>query len=139
MPSHVFHGIYEVLLITHQTPEQTPSESTFSVFLRCPHNCIFEDSTGHNGPDRSRNTNLSALVSETMWSQPILIELLPVILLLQTHIHFPSCNQCVSGTVVVLFFEAVIMEGVLKAKMRFISQFHYQRHKTSINLCGIKL
>ncbi len=86
------HGIYEVLLHTHQTPEQTPSESVFSVFLQCPHNCMFEDSAGHNGPDRTRNTNLSGLTSETMWSQHILIELLTVILLLQTHMHFPSCN-----------------------------------------------
>ena len=85
------HGIYEVLLHTHQTPEQTPSQSAFSAFLRCPHNCIFEDSAGHNGPVRPRNTNLSALASETMWSQPILIELLAVLLLLQTHMHFPSC------------------------------------------------
>ena len=88
------HGswIYEVLLRTHQTPEQTPSQSSFSAFLRCPHNCIFEDSAGHNGPARARNTNLSALASETMWSQPILIELLAVLLLLQTHMHFPSRN-----------------------------------------------
>jgi hypothetical protein len=66
--------------------------SQFSAFLRCPHNCIFEDSAGHNGPVRPRNTNLSGLSSETMWSQPILIELLAVLLLLQTHMHFPSRN-----------------------------------------------
>ena len=86
------HGswIYEVLLRTHQTPEQTPSQSAFSAFLRCPHNCIFEDSAGHNGPARARKTNLSVLASETMWYQPILIELLAVLLLLQAHMHFPS-------------------------------------------------
>jgi hypothetical protein len=39
-----------------------------------------------------QHTNLSALASETMWSQPIRIELLPVMLLLQTHMDFPSCN-----------------------------------------------
>jgi hypothetical protein len=39
------------------------------------------------------NTNLSALASETMWSQPILIELLAVLLLLQTHMHFASCTS----------------------------------------------
>jgi hypothetical protein len=92
------HGIYEVLLHTHQTPEQTPSQSVFSAFFRCPHNCIFEDSAGHNGPARVRNTNLSVLVSETMLSQPILIELLTVLekeILLQTHMHFPSCNLSV--------------------------------------------
>ncbi len=87
-----FTRVYEVLWRTHQTPEQTPSQSAFSAFFRCPHNCIFEDSAGHNGPDRARNTNLSALSSETMWSQPILIELLAVLLLLQTHMHFPFRN-----------------------------------------------
>ncbi len=90
--ARMVHGIYEVLLRTHQTPEQTPSQSAFSVFFRCPHNWSFEDSAGHNGPARARNTNLSALASETMWSQPILIEFLPVLLLLQTHMHFPSRN-----------------------------------------------
>ena len=90
--ARMVQGIYEVLLRTHQTPEQTPSQSAFSAFFRCPHNCIFEDSAGHNGPARARNTNLSALASETMWSQPILIELLAVLLLLQTHMHFPSRN-----------------------------------------------
>ncbi len=48
--ARMVHGIYEVLLRTHQAPEQTPSQSAFSAFLRCPHNCIFEDSAGHNGP-----------------------------------------------------------------------------------------
>jgi hypothetical protein len=67
-------------------------QSAFSDFFGCPHNCIFEDSVGHNGPARFRNTNLSALASETMWSQPILIELLAVLLLFQTHMHFPSRN-----------------------------------------------
>jgi hypothetical protein len=84
------HELYEVLLSTHQTPEQTPSQSAFSAFLRCPHNCIFEDSAGHNGPARARKTNLSVLASETMWYQPILIELLTVLLLLQAHMQFPS-------------------------------------------------
>jgi hypothetical protein len=82
--------IYEVLLTTNQTYEQTPSQSAFSVVLWCPHNCIFEHPEGHNGPVPARNTNLSALASETMWSQPILIELLTVQLLLQTHMLFPS-------------------------------------------------
>ncbi len=85
--ARIVHGIYEVLLRTHQTPEQTPSQSAF---LRCPHNCIFEDSAEHNGPARVRNTNLSGLASETMWSQPIFIELLAVLLLLQEHMHFLS-------------------------------------------------
>ena len=72
--ARMVHGIHEVLLHTHQTPEQTPSQSVFSTFWRFPHNCIFEDSAGHNGPVRVRNTNLSVLTSETMWSQPILID-----------------------------------------------------------------
>ena len=62
----------------------------FSTFFRCPHNCIFEYSTGHNGPSRTRNTNLAPLAPETMLSQPILIELLVVLLLLPTHILFSS-------------------------------------------------
>ena len=37
---------------------------------------IFEHSEGHNDPARVRNTNLSTLAFENMWSQPILIELL---------------------------------------------------------------
>jgi hypothetical protein len=84
------HEIYEVLLRTHQTPEQTPSQSAFSAFLPCPHNFIFEDSAGHNGPARVRKTNLSTLSSETMWYQPIFIEFLVVLFLLQEHMHFPS-------------------------------------------------
>jgi hypothetical protein len=87
--ARMVHEIYEVLLRTHQTPEQTPSQSAFSAFLPCPHNCIFEDSAGHNGPARARKTNLSVLASETMWYQPIFIELLAVLLLLQEHMHFP--------------------------------------------------
>ncbi len=42
--ARMVHERYEVLLRTHQTPEQTPSQSAFSAFLPCPHNCIFEDS-----------------------------------------------------------------------------------------------
>ena len=87
---HMVHGICELSFHTHQTHEQTPSQSVFSAFLWCPHNCIFEDSAGHNGPARPRKTNLSVLASETMWYQPILIELLAVLLLLQAHMHFPS-------------------------------------------------
>ena len=61
------------------------------------HECIFDHSEEHNGPDRARNTNLSGLVSETMWSQPILIEILAVLLLLlQTHMHFPSLPLVIS-------------------------------------------
>jgi hypothetical protein len=88
--TRMVHEVYEVLLRTRQTPEQTPSQSVFSAFLRCPNNCIFEDSAGHNGPARARKTNLSVLASETMWYQHILIELLAVLLLLQAHMHFSS-------------------------------------------------
>ena len=83
-PVHRITGA-NVVLHTHQTPKQTPSKSFFSAFFRCPHNCIFEHSPGHNGPVRDRNTNFSELTSETMWSQPILIKLLLVLFLLQTH------------------------------------------------------
>jgi hypothetical protein len=99
--ARMVQGIYEVLLRTHQTPEQTPSQSAFSAFLPCPHNCIFEDSTGHNGPVRARKTNLSVLVSETMWYQPILIEHLTVLLLLQQHAHFSSSRRVSMWTLVV--------------------------------------
>ena len=67
-----------------------------SAFSRCPHTCIFGHSEGHNGPDRARNTNLSALASENMWSQPILIELLAVLLLLQTQMTFPPVPLAIS-------------------------------------------
>ncbi len=39
------------------------------------HTTEFEDSAGHTGPARARKTNLSVLASETMWYQPIFIEL----------------------------------------------------------------
>ena len=42
--------------------------------------CIFDHSEEHNGPPRDRNT--TTLTSETMWSQPILIDILTVLVLL---------------------------------------------------------
>ena len=67
-----------------------------SDFPWCPHKCIFEHSERHTGPARARNTNLSAVSSETMLSQPILIELLAVLVLLQTHMHFPAFPLAIS-------------------------------------------
>ncbi len=81
-----------------------------------------------------KHTNLS----ESMWSQPILIELLVVLLLLQTHMHFPYCNlspfslrTCLKDSWVYFDFttqnveeiwqnvsEAVTIKGVLVCKMR---------------------
>ena len=88
------HGSWDIWsFVAHTSNTRTDTVPIcFFCFLAEPHNCIFEDSAGHNGPARSRNTNLSALAFETMWSQPILIELLAVLLLLQTHMHFPSRN-----------------------------------------------
>jgi hypothetical protein len=121
--ARMVHEIYEVLLRTHQTPEQTPSQSAFSAFLRCPHNCIFEDSAEHNGPARARNTNLSGLASETMWSQPILIELLAVLLLLQ------NCERQrgkVGGQVPYLFSVYLVKKG----------QFYNTRSGEFCSLCN---
>ena len=67
-----------------------------SDFSRCPDKCIFEHSEGHNGPVRTRNTDLSPLVSQNMLSQSILIELLDVILLLQTYMYFTSLPLTIS-------------------------------------------
>jgi hypothetical protein len=46
--THMVHGIYEVLLLKHQTHEQT-RPNHLSDFFRRPNNCIFECSVGHNG------------------------------------------------------------------------------------------
>ena len=45
------------------------------------------------GGPHSECWNLSELDSENMWYQHILIELLTVLLLLQSHIHFSSCSS----------------------------------------------
>jgi hypothetical protein len=59
--------------------------------LRCTWKCILTHSVAHDGLARVRNTNISALASENMWYQNILIELLSVLLLLQSHIHISYC------------------------------------------------
>ena len=71
--THMVHGMYDLITHTSKTRSGTVP-ITVSVFSRCPHKCIFEHSEGHNGP--VRNTNLSPVPSESMWSQPILIQLL---------------------------------------------------------------
>ena len=55
----------------------------------------------HNGLARAQNSNLSPLTSETMWYQPILIEHLAVLLLLQQHTHFSSSRRVSMWTLVV--------------------------------------
>ena len=55
----------------------------------------------HNGLARAQNSNLSPLTSETMWYQPILIEHLVVLLLLQQHTHFSSSRRVSMWTLVV--------------------------------------
>ncbi len=62
-------------------------------FLALSWQCIFTHSVAQDGLSRARNTNLSALASENMWYQHILIELLAVLLLLQPHIHISSCSS----------------------------------------------
>jgi hypothetical protein len=54
---------------------------------RCTWNCIFTHAEVHDGVSRARNPNLSALASENMWYQHILIELLAVLHLLQPDIR----------------------------------------------------
>jgi hypothetical protein len=56
----------------------------------------FVANTGHNGPVRVRNTNLSVISSKTMWSQPVLIELLAALLLLQVPCTFPPLPLVIS-------------------------------------------
>ena len=88
---------YETLLVngighkrrTHQRHERSV-KAAVSGFSPCTLTCNFTDCEAHNGLDRAQNSNLSPLTSETMWYQPIFIELLTVLLLLQEHMHFPS-------------------------------------------------
>ena len=78
---------------THVKDTKNHRQIAVSGFSRCPITCILTHSESHNGLARARNTNLSTLVSKTMRYQPILIELLTVLFLLQQHIHFSS-SRC---------------------------------------------
>jgi hypothetical protein len=75
---------------TLQKHENPPSIIAVSGSSRCTWQCILTHSVGHDGLDRDRNTNISAPVSENMWYQHILIELLAVLPLLQPHIRISS-------------------------------------------------
>ena len=55
---------------------------------RCTWNYIFTHSEAHDGVARARNTNLSALDSENMWYQHILIQLLAALILLQPLLEY---------------------------------------------------
>jgi hypothetical protein len=90
----------------------------FSTFFRCPHNCIFEYSTGHNGPSRTRNTNLAPLAPETMLSQPILIELLTVLFLWPTY-SFPPLSLVMSDYQHVWRVRVFILILLHKMRMKF--------------------
>ena len=65
----------------------------FLVSRGAPRQTIFTYSDGQNGLVRARHTNLSGLASENMWSPPIFIELLTVLILLQPHMHFSSSTS----------------------------------------------
>ena len=80
-----------VSLRTYQRHEQSPSKSLFLVCRGAPRQTIFTYSEGQNGLPRARHTNLSTLVSENMWSPPILIELLVVLMSLQPHVQRWCC------------------------------------------------
>ena len=135
---HMVHGIHD-LCCTHIKDTSRNLPITVSAFSRCPHKCIFEHSEEHNGPVRARNTNLSALASETMCSQPILIEILTVLLLstnthalsLLTSRHFSMLTylKC-SWDILILLHEilktgeeAVAFKSVLQLKISFIFTF----------------
>jgi hypothetical protein len=81
-------------------PWCTPTKNTRSHrqhrcfwFLALSWQCILTHSVTQDGLARTRNTNLSALASENMWYQHILIELLVVQLLLQPYIHISTCSS----------------------------------------------
>ena len=93
--THWFMGCMNFVAHASNRPAYTVPTAV-SAFPPCPHKCIFEHSERHTGPARARNTNLSAVSSETMLSQPILIELLAVLVLLQTHMHFPAFPLAIS-------------------------------------------
>ncbi len=77
----------------YQKTRETTVKITVSGFSRCAWKCIFSHFEAHDGVARVRNSNLSALTSDNMWYQKILIELLTVLLLLQPHIHFSSSSS----------------------------------------------
>jgi hypothetical protein len=85
---------------THQRHERSV-KAAVSGFSPCALTCNFTDCEAHNGLDRAQNSNLSPLTSETMWYQPILIEHLAVLLLLQQHTHFSSSRRVSMWTLVV--------------------------------------
>ncbi len=66
------------------------SQSVFSDFFRCPHNCIFEYCAGHNGPNPSSKHESFATSPRNHVVQPFLVEPLSVLFLLPTHMLFPS-------------------------------------------------
>ncbi len=85
---------------THQRHERSV-KTAVSGFSRCAITCNFTHCEAHNGLARTQNSNLSPLTSKTMWYQPILIEHLPVLLLLQQHTHFSSSRRVSVWTLVV--------------------------------------
>ena len=85
---------------THQRNERSV-KTTVSGFSWCTFTCNFTHCEAHNGLARTQNSNLSPLTSETMWYQPILIEHLAVLLLLQQHTHFSSSRRVSMWTLVV--------------------------------------
>jgi hypothetical protein len=99
---------YETLLVngighkghTHQRHERSV-KAAVSGFSWCAFTCNFTHCEEHNGLARAQNLNLSPLTSETMWYQPILIEHLTVLLLLQQHAHFSSSRRVSMWTLVV--------------------------------------
>ncbi len=101
---------YETLLVngighkrcTHQRHERSV-KADVSDFSRFALTCNFTHCEAHNGLARAQNLNLSPLTSETMWYQPILIEHLAVLLLLQQHTHFSSSRRVSMWTLKMLF------------------------------------
>jgi hypothetical protein len=120
---------YETLLVngighkrsTHQRHERSV-KSAVSGFSRCALTCNFTHCEPHNGLARAQNSNLSPLTSETMWYQPILIEHLTVLILLQQHTHFSSSRRVSMWTLVV---ENVVHRHIRNTRLfqKFIRNF----------------
>ena len=79
--THMIDGTYELWWSRLKDTKNNRQSHCFYF----PRNCVYTHSEPHDGLDRVRNTYLSVLVTETMWYQPILIELLVVLLHLQQH------------------------------------------------------
>jgi len=92
MPLHAFF----MARMTFGAHTSKTRESTVNIAVSGSSRCTWDhltDSVPHDGLPRARHTNLSALTSENMWYQHILIELLAVLLLLQPQIHISSCSS----------------------------------------------